>query len=107
MKSPPLPTTQNDQTLDPFQSETLPASGERQGQLLDLSRPAKERQCEASLAGHDGDRRDNQWCPVPSRSRAGRPKEPLAQSGPEAWWSGGGGRRGWCVTRERAGGGGE
>ena len=34
--------------------------------------------------GHDRDRRHHQWLPFSSRARAGRPKESLAQSGPEA-----------------------
>ena len=46
-----------------------PALGrsEREARLLDLSHPAKERQCEAPFAGHDGDRRHHQWLPFSSQ----------------------------------------
>jgi hypothetical protein len=75
----------NDQNrIDPFQSETLPAGRERERRLLDLSYPAKERLCEVPLARHDGDRRHHQWLPFSSDAPARWPKEPLAQSGPEA-----------------------
>jgi hypothetical protein len=75
--------SKSDQTLDPFQSETLP-SAEREGRLVDLSHPAKRRQCEVPLARHDGDRRHHQRLPFSSDSRARRPEKPLAQSGLEA-----------------------
>lgn len=68
---------------DPFQSETLPAGGDRECRLLNLSYPTKERQCEAPLAGHDDDRRHHQWFPLSSHARARRSKKPLAQSEPE------------------------
>jgi hypothetical protein len=75
----------NDQNrIDGFQSETLPAGRERERRLLDLSYPAKERHCEVPLARHDGDRRHHQWLPFSSDAPARWPKEPLAQSGPEA-----------------------
>ena len=48
---------------DPFQSETLLAGGERERRFLDLSYPAKERQCEAPLPRHDSYRRHDQWRP--------------------------------------------
>jgi hypothetical protein len=70
--------------IDPFQSETLPAGRERERRLLDLSYPAKERQCEVPLARHDGARRHPQWLPFSSDAPARWPKERLAQSRPEA-----------------------
>src|SRR5882757_9706097 len=72
-------TKLDDQNLDPFQSKTLPARREREGRLLDFSRPAKERQREASLARHDRDRRHHQWRRFSSRGRARRRKKSLAQ----------------------------
>ena len=79
-------TKQSDQTRfqNPFQSETLASRGEREGRLLELSHPAKERQCEAPIARHDSDRRHHQWLSFSSHARSGRPEEPLAQSEPEA-----------------------
>jgi hypothetical protein len=79
-------TKQSDQTRfqNPFQSEILPAGAEREGRFLELSHPAKERQCEAPLARHDGNRRHHQWLPFSGRARARRPEKPLAQTGPEA-----------------------
>ena len=91
----------NDQNLDPFQSETLPAGREREGRLLDLSRPAKECQCEASLARDDGDRRHHQWLPLSSDARARWPKKPLAQSGPKAERRCGRRSRRHCHARDR------
>ena len=41
---------------------------------MELSHRAKERQCEAPLAGHDGNRRHHQWLPFSSHARARRPK---------------------------------
>src|SRR5208282_5353704 len=55
---------------DPLQSETLPAGGDREGRLLDLSYPAKERQRETPFARHDDGRRHHQWLPLSSHDRA-------------------------------------
>ena len=80
------------------------ADQREKAELLDLSYPAKERQCEAPLAGHDGDRRHHQWLPFSSHARARRPKKPLAQSGPEAKQSCGRRRRRHRHAGDRAGG---
>jgi hypothetical protein len=58
LKSPPLlaiPGKNDDQNhfQNPFQIETPPSGGGRKGRLLDLSYPAKGRQCQAPLPGHD------------------------------------------------------
>jgi hypothetical protein len=89
---------------DPFQSETLPAGGERECRLLDLSHSAKERQCEAPVPGHDGNRRHHQWRLFSSHAPARRPEKPLAQSGPEVARSCGHRHRRGCHPRNRAGG---
>jgi len=101
------PPQENDQDRfqDPFQSETLPGGREqRQGQLVELSCSAKEREREAPVARDDGDRRHPQWLPFSSHPRARRPKKSLVQSGPEVERScgGRGGRR--CHAGHRAGG---
>ena len=74
------------------------------GELLDLSYPAKGRQCEAPFAGHDDGRRHHQWLPLSSHARARRSKKPLAQSEPEAKRSCGRRRRRRRHAGDRAGG---
>ena len=71
---------------------------------MDLSHPAKERQCEAPVARHDADRRHHQWLPFSSHARARRPEKPLAQSGSEAKQICGRRRRRHGHARDRAGG---
>ena len=71
---------------------------------MDLSHPAKERQCEAPVPRHDGDRRHHQWLPVSSHARARRPKKSLAQSGSEAKQICERRRRRHRHARDRAGG---
>jgi len=68
---------------------------------MDLSHPAKERQCEAPVARHDADRRHNQWISFSSGAPTRRPKRSLAESGPQADQSSG--RRRWrhCHARDR------
>jgi hypothetical protein len=99
-------TKQSDQNRfqNPFQSETLPSGAEREGRLLELSHPAKERQCEAPVPRHDGDRRHHQWLPLSSRARARRPEKPLAPSELEVARSCGRRRRRRRHARDRAGG---
>src|SRR5580704_4699292 len=62
----------------PFQSKTLATSRASEGRLVDLSYPAKGRQCEASDAGYDDSGGDHQWPSLSGHARAGRPKESLA-----------------------------
>lgn len=97
-------TKQSDQSQNPFQSETLSSGRERNGWLLELSHPAKERQCEAPVAGNDGDRRHYEWLPFSSHARARRPEKSLAQSESEAKQICGRRRRRHRHARDRAGG---
>ena len=71
-----------------FKAKLFPPAESEKGEFLDLSHPAKERQRQAPLAGHDGDRRHHQWQTFSSHARTRRPKKPLAQGGSEAARSG-------------------
>src|SRR5215471_8361238 len=66
-----------------FQSEAFPAC-RKCPSGLDISHTAQERQREASLAWHDGDRRDDQWHRFSRHAPARRSEESLAKSGPES-----------------------